>query len=151
MNIQVLYFLPFLFEFEQWFQFTVFNSLISLYRGQKWSMAFRLLKHLFLKCGFCLFLYYFKKGKSQAFWGEWVIDWDFWIVTGFKFEWSCFGWVLCTLVWSLSSFNTYMGEGSQCLERSCYCGSPWCWCSQVPCSGLRSSKSIKHTFPLNLR
>ncbi|XVF21495.1 hypothetical protein REPUB_Repub12eG0095000 [Reevesia pubescens] len=34
---------------------------------------------------------------------------------GIKFEWNCFGSVLCTLVWTLSSFNTYMEESSQCL------------------------------------
>lgn len=65
---------------------------------------------------------------------EYVIEWrklGFWIdlklycwimLGGCEFKWDCVGWVFRTVVWTLQSSHTHLGEGGFCFTRRCNCG-----------------------------
>ena len=65
----------------------------------------------------------------------WNLECNFWDVLGFELKWHRSSWVLCTLVWSLSSSHACLGESGYHLERSCNSSSTWCRRPQVTCSG----------------
>lgn len=58
------------------------------------------------------------------------------MVAGSGLEQSCSGRILCAMVWTLSSSDTYMGESGYCPKGCGHHSCSWCWCTQVPCSGF---------------